>query len=379
MISNFRLARLSIYTMLGLSLGTLSVHVSAAQVSVKPAEQQEIQTQKSLPGRIVSFQQSQVRPQVDGIIVARLFEEGSYVEKGQQLFQIDDTRYEALLNRAKASHQSAAAEVARLQLRQKRYRNLLKTNAVSQQEFDDIQVELHQAQALESVAASDVELAQVNLDYTKVYAPIAGYISKAFVSQGALVSTNQTEYMALITQLDPVYVDLSLSGMIDPQFSQSLANNKSIPFSLNYIRGNNTIKYEQTGALKFSEMVMDESTAATQLRGVIANPDGVLRPGMFVRARVETGSIAGVLVPQRATTRTKNGALKLFVVNDNNTVEERVLNNPQEYQDQWLVQDGIKSGEKIVMEGYQKVGVGDSVETVDWSAPQVTQNEDVFR
>ena len=224
-----------------------------------------------------------------------------------------------------------------------------------------------------------MELAQVNLDYTKVYAPIAGYISKAFVSQGALVSTNQTEYMALITQLDPVYVDLSLSGMIDPQFSQSLANNKSIPFSLNYIRGNNTIKYEQTGALKFSEMVMDESTAATQLRGVIANPDGVLRPGMFVRARVETGSIAGVLVPQRATTRTKNGALKLFVVNDNNTVEERVLNNPQEYQDQWLVQDGIKSGEKIVMEGYQKVGVGDSVETVDWSAPQVTQNEDVFR
>ena len=320
-----------------------------------------------------------MRPQVDGITVARLFEEGSYVEKGQQLFQIDDTRYEALLNRAKASHQSAAAEVARLQLRQKRYRNLLKTNAVSQQEFDDIQVELHQAQALESVAASDVELAQVNLDYTKVYAPIAGYISKAFVSQGALVSTNQTEYMALITQLDPVYVDLSLSGMIDPQFSQSLANNKSIPFSLNYIRGNNTIKYEQTGALKFSEMVMDESTAATQLRGVIANPDGVLRPGMFVRARVETGSIAGVLVPQRATTRTKNGALKLFVVNDNNTVEERVLNNPQEYQDQWLVQDGIKSGEKIVMEGYQKVGVGDSVETVDWSAPQVTQNEDVFR
>ncbi|MBL1146525.1 MAG: efflux RND transporter periplasmic adaptor subunit [Pseudomonadota bacterium] len=318
-----------------------------------------------LPGRISPYRQSQVRPQVDGIITERLFEEGADVAKGQQLYQIDDARYKAALNSAVADLQSAKANVKTIEARTARYKELVKINAVSQQEYDDVKAQLDQANAAIAVAQAAVDVAQVNLDYTKVYAPIAGRISRSFVTEGALVTANQVQNLATITQLDPVYIDMQQSGSEAIHLRSRMMGKDGIPVTLTLDEATGKT-YPLTGTLKFSEVTVDETTGAIALRAMIPNPDGVLLSGLFVRASLDLGEDDVLLVPQRAATRAPDGSLSVWVIDDNNQAQPRSIKVEQAYRDSWIVTGGLSANEAIVVEGYQKIGPGTVVVPEPW-------------
>ncbi|RDV25499.1 efflux RND transporter periplasmic adaptor subunit [Alteromonas aestuariivivens] len=334
--------------------------VSVTTLSLKP-----VVFKTSLPGRVSAFQQSQVRPQVDGVITQRLFEEGAQVKQGQQLYQIDDVRYKARLNSARADLNSAEANFKTTQAKEARYRDLMKRSAVSEQEYDDAVAQLSQAKAAISVAQAAIEVAQVNLDYTKVYAPISGQISRSYVTVGALVTANQAQELATITQLDPVYVDMQISGKYILDIRKAMRNQPTLPVELTLDEAGDE-RYEQTGELKFSEVTVDETTGAVTLRALLPNPDGLLMPGMFVKAHVITETQQALLVPQRATMRQPDGSLMVYVVNDKDQVEPRVLTASRSYQDQYIVTSGVASGERVIVVGYQKVRPGATVSPEPW-------------
>ena len=335
-------------------------------VSVLTIKPQSITHEYVLPGRVMPSRQSQVRPQVDGVITERLFEEGAQVEKGQQLYQIDDARYRARLNSAIADKKSAQANLKALEAKARRYDDLVAQNAISKQEYDDVVAQKDQAVAAISVAESAVELARVNLEYTKVYAPISGQISRSFVTEGALVTTNQSQQLATITLLDPIYVDMQESGNAIMSLRQQMRKQHSLPVSLSMDETAQT-EYPHEGEVKFSEVTVEESTGSVTLRAEVPNPDGDLMPGMFVKAHVKTGTEQVLMVPQRATTRQPNGVLSVMIVNDDNKVEQRTLKTAEIYNDQYVVSDGISQGDRVIVTGYQKVQPGASVTPQPWN------------
>lgn len=342
-------------------------------VAIIELQPQTISFTHELPGRIQPFRQSQVRPQVDGIITERLFEEGVDVARGQQLYQIDDARYKAALNSAKADLASARANVKTVEARARRYEDLVKINAVSEQEYDDVKAQFDQATAAIAVAQAAVDLAQVNLDYTKVYAPISGRISRSFVTEGALVTANQSQHLATITQLDPVYVDMQQSGSQALQLRARMAGKGAIP--VNLVLDDETGKeYSQEGTLKLSEVTVDETTGSITLRALIPNPDGLLLPGLFVRATLDLGEDDVLLVPQRASVRTPEGGLTVWVVDENDKAQPQHVQVEQAYKESWIVRSGLKVGESVIVEGYQKVGPGASVSPTPWKSAQETPN-----
>lgn len=350
-----------------------SAHI--ASVESQTLVKKKINISYQLPGRVTPFRQSQVRPQVDGIIVERLFEEGADVEKGQQLYQIDDARYEASLNSAIADLNSAKASVKTIEARANRYKDLVKISAVSAQEYDDAKAELDQARASIAVAQAAVDVAQVNLDYTKVYAPITGRISRSFVTEGALVTANQSQHMATITQLDPVYIDMQQSGKSALSLRSRTAGKNAIPVKV-IIDENAETYYPSQGELKFSEVLVDETTGSIALRAIIPNADGILMPGLFVRAELELGEEDVILVPQRATTRNADGSLTVWAVDQDNKAQKREIEVSQSYKDDWVIQSGVKEGDTIIVTGYQKVAVGAAVKTSEWKNPaSTTTNE----
>ncbi len=337
----------------------------APSVSVVTLKQQPVVHEMVLPGRISPSRQSQVRPQVDGVITERLFEEGAYVEKGQQLYQIDEARYLAQLNSAKADLKSVQANLKTLEAKARRYDDLVAQNAVSKQEYDDVIAQKDQAQAAISVAEAAVDVAKVNMGYTKVYAPISGRISRSYVTEGTLVTTNQAQQLATITQLDPVYIDMQESGASIITLRQSMRKQGSmdVELTVDEVTGK---RYDQTGSVKFSEVTVDESTGSVTLRAEMPNPDGVLLPGLFVKGHVITGRENALLVPQRATTRQPDGSLSVYVVNQNNEVEGRTLEIGKIYRDQYVVISGVNEGEKVIVTGYQKVKPGAKVNPSEW-------------
>ncbi len=337
----------------------------APQVSVTTISSQPVAVDMVLPGRITAFRQSQIRPQVNGVITARLFEEGATVEQGQQLYQIDDARYKAQLNSAIADLRSAQANLKTLQAKARRFEDLVGRNAVSQQEYDDVIAQKDQAQAAINVAEAAVELAQVNTDYTKVYAPISGQISRSYVTEGTLVTASQSQQLATITQLDPVYVDMQESGQAILTLRRAMQKNDSLPVSLTL---DETIEgeYPHTGTLKFSEVTVAQSTGAVTLRAVVPNPEGLLMPGMFVKAHVTTDERNALLVPQRATTRQADGSLTVSVVNSEQKVEVRTLQTAGIYRDQFIVAGGVSAGDRVIVTGYQKVRPGTQVNASEW-------------
>ena len=336
---------------------------SVSVVTIKP---QSITHEYVLPGRVMPSRQSHVRPQVDGVITERLFEEGAQVEKGQQLYQIDDVRYRARLNSAIADKKSAQANLKALEAKARRYDDLVAQNAISKQEYDDVVAQKDQAVAAISVAESAVELARVNLEYTKVYAPISGQISRSFVTEGALVTTNQSQQLATITLLDPIYVDMQESGNAIMSLRQQMRKQQSLPVSLSMDETAQT-EYPHEGEVKFSEVTVEESTGSVTLRAEVPNPDGDLMPGMFVKAHVKTGDEQVLMVPQRATTRQPNGVLSVMIVNDDNKVEQRTLKTAKVHNDQYVVSDGISQGDRVIVTGYQKVQPGASVTPQPWN------------
>jgi membrane fusion protein (multidrug efflux system) len=342
-----------------------SQSMPAPAVSVVKLAKQPVVHEMILPGRVSPSRQSQVRPQVDGVITERLFEEGAQVEKGQQLYQIDEARYLAQLNSARADLKSAQANLKTLEAKARRYDDLVAQNAVSKQEYDDVIAQKEQAQAAISVAEAAVDVAKVNMGYTKVYAPISGRISRSFVTEGTLVTTNQSQQLATITQLDPVYIDMQESGSAILTLRQAMSKLGAMDVELTVDEATGE-RYGQTGSVKFSEVTVDETTGSVTLRAEMPNPDGVLLPGLFVKGHVITGRENALLVPQRATTRQPDGSLSVYVVNQNNEVEGRTLNIGKIYRDKYVVLSGVNEGERVIVTGYQKVKPGAKVNPSDW-------------
>ena len=336
--------------------GMMGGEMPPTPVKTLTIAQESIALYETLPGRTSAFKVAQIRPQVSGIVTERTFEEGSLVEEGQQLYQIDPAPYRAAHNRALADLQKARANAKAVEAKEKRYQELVKINAVSLQEYDDIKASLDQAKADIAVANAMVATAKINLDYTKVYAPIAGRTGKSSVTEGALVTAGQPEPLTTVTQLEPIYADMSqstadmmrLRGKIDAD------RKNAVEIILN---GTNEL-YEHTGTLQFSDVSVDETTSSVQLRAIVPNPDERLLPGLFVRARIHLGTQDAILVPQRATTRTPDGNLIVWTVAEDNTAQPRPIQIDREYNDQWIVSGGLQSGDVIIVEGYQKVGPG---------------------
>ncbi|MFN3700731.1 MAG: efflux RND transporter periplasmic adaptor subunit [Alphaproteobacteria bacterium] len=342
----------------------------AAPVAVMTIEPKTISLTHALPGRVSPFRQAQIRPQVDGIITERLFEEGAEVKKGDQLYQIDDARFAAALNSALADLKSAEANLKAVEARVARYAELVKIKAVSQQEYDDAKAALDQAQAGIAVAQAAVDVAQVNLDFTKVYAPIDGRIGKSLVTEGALVTANQAHHLAVITQLDPVFVDMQQSGNEMARLRERLSGvHIEIPVEIAMENGD-TAPYPRKGALKFSEVTVDETTGSIALRALVPNPESFLLPGLFVRATLELGEEEVLLVPQRATIRNPDGSLHVWVVDADNKAQKRPIHAAFAHGNQWVVDEGINAGDSVIVQGYQRIGEGAAVNPSQWEETQ---------
>jgi membrane fusion protein (multidrug efflux system) len=336
------------------------------QVSVMELTLLQVPIIETLPARISASHQSLVRPQIDGVIIERLFTQGALVTEGQPLFQIDDKRYSALLNSAKADLVAAKANHKALIARQNRYKDLLANKAVSPQEYDDVVAQQEQAEAAINVAEAAVSLAQVNLDYTRVESPISGVISRSYYTVGSLVTTNQVNELATITALDPIYIDIQQSSTQSYTLRQALQTQKTLSVNLKIATAMGEKLYPHQGNLQFSEVVVSESTGTVTLRAEIDNPDGLLMPGMLVTAEVVMGTQSGFLVPQRATMRQPDGSLMVYVVNSSNTVEVRPISNERIYGDGYVIASGIEAGDKILITGHMKVGPGATVIPSIW-------------
>lgn len=339
------------------------------EVTTFTVQSADIPLSTELPGRTAAFRVAEVRPQVSGIVLKRLFEEGSEVKAGQQLYQIDPATYQAAVQSAQADLVKARATLKSVEAKAARYAELVKINAVSRQDYDDTVATLDQAKAQILVAQAALETARINLNYTKVYAPIAGRIGKSSVTEGALVTANQTTTMATITQLDPIYVDVSQSSSELMRLRRAMAAGKVredegavVTLTLD----GSSLPYGETGRLQFSDVTVDPSTGAVQLRAQFPNPNKDLYPGLFVRARVEQGVRPGaILVPQQALVRNADGSAQVWVVDADNKVAPRPVVTGQAMGDRWLIDDGLKAGERVVIAGLQKIRPGTPVTPVD--------------
>jgi len=348
-----------------------------AEVTVVTLAPEDVNLTTDLPGRAVAFRKAEVRPQVSGILQKRLFEEGATVEAGQQLYQIDAERYEAAVQTAKANLAKAKANATSAQSRETRYKDLLAQKAISQQAYDDALATSRQAAADVAVSEAALATAQIDLDYTKVVAPISGRIGKSNVTEGALVSAQQTGVLATIHQLDPIYVDLAqpAAHILDLRrqiMSGELATKDSAPVQLTLEDGS---LYSHQGELQFAEMNVNESTGTVVVRALFPNPDHLLLPGMFVRAQIQEGTRSqAILVPQRGITRDRQGNATALVVNPENKVELRTLSAGRAVGSDWLVEEGLSAGDRVIVEGLQKVAPGATVNPVEaGAAAQVSQ------
>ncbi|MDX3774335.1 efflux RND transporter periplasmic adaptor subunit [Chromatiaceae bacterium AAb-1] len=343
----------------------------APEVEVATLQSQALVLTTELPGRTTDFRQAEVRPQVSGILQKRLFTEGQQVEAGQVLYQIDAAPYQATLNSAEAALTRAKASQHNARLKADRFKGLLNSKAVSQQDNDDAQASLLQANADVASAVAAVESARINLEYTKLRAPISGRIGRSSVTEGALLTANQAQVLATIRQLDPIYVDLtqSSSELLKLRRQLSQGNLQTKPQHDVVLLLDDGSKYEHQGALQFSEVNVDPSTGMVTLRAVFPNSDGQLLPGMFVRAMVEHAvDPDAVLVPQVAVSRTPKGQAMVMLVTGDNKVEARIIEVGHSVGDKWLVLSGLSSGDKVIVAGLQKVQPGATVRTVEASA-----------
>lgn len=325
------------------------------QVGVVTVDAQHFVLTTELPGRTKAYRVAEVRPQVNGIVQKRLFDEGSEVKAGQQLYQIDAAVYEAALQSAEATRLSAGTLA-------ERYEILVKDRAVSQQAFDE-------ARAAKLQADAALERARIDLRYTKVSAPIAGLIGRSAVTEGALVSNGQAQPLATIQQLDPIYVDITQPTRDLLAMRRDLASGRLEKVGENAARALLRLEdgsdYEHEGRLEFSEVSVDESTGSVTLRAVFPNPDRVLLPGMFVHAQLVAGARSdAILVPQQGVSRNPRGQAVAMVVNDENKVEQRLIKTDRTVGNRWLVSDGLQVGEQLITEGLHMVQPGMQVEPV---------------
>ena len=336
-------------------------HAQAPQVSVHIVKSAPLAVTTELPGRTDAYRVAEVRPQVSGIILHRNFTEGSDVKAGESLYQIDPATYQAAYDNAKGElvKAQAAANIAHLTV--KRYVPLVGTQYVSKQEYDQAVATAQQADASVVAAKAGVESARINLAYTKVTSPINGRIGKSSVTEGALVTNGQSTALATVQQLDPIYVDVTQSSSDFMRLKQQTSLQKGDTSSVELLMENGQ-PYPLKGTLQFSDVTVDESTGSITLRALFPNPQHMLLPGMFVRARIDEGTQPdAILVPQQGVTRTPRGDATVLVVNDKTQVESRTVVAPQAIGDRWLITEGLKNGDRVIISGLQKVRPGVTV------------------
>jgi len=335
------------------------------EVGVVTVKSEPLKISTELPGRTLAYRIAEVRPQVSGIILKRNFIEGSEIKAGESLYQIDPATYQASYDSAKADLAKAEANARIAQLTVNRYKPLLGTKYISQQDYDNAVATAAQNNAAVQAAKANVETARINLAYTKVSSPISGRIGKSSVTEGALVQSGQTTALATVQQLDPMYVDVTQSSedflrlRSELESGQLKQNDGKANVTLLMQNGKN---YAQPGTLEFSDVTVDQTTGSITLRAIFPNPDKALLPGMFVRARLDEGTNPNaLLVPQQAVTRTPTGDASVMVVGADNKVEARKIKAAQAIGDKWLVTEGLKAGERVIFTGLQRAKPGAQV------------------
>jgi membrane fusion protein (multidrug efflux system) len=343
------------------------------EVAVATVRPERIVLTTELPGRTSAYRVAEIRPQVSGIILKRMFHEGADVKAGEVLYQIDPAPYQSALANASGALSRAEANLPALRSRVGRYKDLIPDKAVSRQDYDDVAAALKQAEADVDVWRAAVETARINLAYTRVVAPISGRIGSSNVTEGALVTAQQPSPMSTIQQLDSVYVDV-------PQSTTELLRLKRSVEGGRLRRGGagrNTVKllledgseYPLTGTLQFRDVTVDPTTGSVIQRVVFPNPDGVLLPGMFVRAVVREGiRERAILIPQQAVSRDPKGNPVALIVDPGGKVQQRMLTLDRAIGDRWLVTAGLASGDRVITEGMQKARIGASVKSVPFDA-----------
>lgn len=331
-----------------------------------------VPTIAELPGRTVAFQSSQVRPQITGVIQQRFFTEGALVKRGQPLYQIDPSLYRAAANQAQANVASAQATAAAARVRADRYKPLADMEAISQQDYTDAIATQRQAAATIDVNRAQLDTARVNLRFTTVPAPITGRIGRSLFTVGALVSATQADPLATIQQLDPMFVDIQQSSANLLGLRRSLASGGAAP-----ARADVTLKLEDgsdyglKGTVEFAEVVVDPTTGTVTLRARFPNPQGLLLPGMFVRAQFAQSIQQGAfLVPQAAITRDAKGAASLYVVGADNKAQQRTVTADRTQGAFWVVTGGLKAGDRVITQGLANVRPGAAIRPVPANTPQ---------
>lgn len=344
------------------------------EVSVVTVASERIALTTELPGRLEATRVAQVRARVPGIVTKRVFREGSEVKAGDVLFQIDPAPFKATYNSAEASLARAEANLAQANLKVQRFKPLVETNAISKQEYDDALTAQKQATADVATAKATLETARLNLGYATVNAPISGRIGRALVTEGALVGQGEATPLALVQQLDPIYVNVTQSATEALELQRAMASGKLKKVGKDEAKVTLVTEdgraYPHPGKLLFSDLSVDPSTGAITLRAEVPNPDRFLLPGMYVRARVEQAvNEQAIMVPQQAVQRDANGS-SVLVVGDDGKVAVRPVKADTAQGNSWIVSEGLKGGERVIVEGFQKVQPGAPVKTVAWkSAP----------
>jgi len=342
------------------------------EVAVVNIAPRPIELTTELPGRTFPYLVSEIRPQVNGIIQKRMFKEGSDVNAGDLLYQIDPTPFQVAYSSAKASLGKAQANLPSIRSRAQRYKECLVDNAVSKQDYDDATAAVQQAEAEIEYWKAAVEAARINLNYTRVTAPISGRIGRSSVTDGALVTAYQPVALATIQQLDPIYVDVTQSSADLLRLKRNLKTgqltaDKNNAKKVRILLGD-AASYSLEGTLQFRDVTVDPSTGSFSLRIVVPNPDHLLLPGMFVRAVVREGiAEKAILVPQQGVSRTPKGEPFALVVDGTGKVRQRMLTLDRAVGDQWLVASGLSVGDRVIVEGGQKVRPGTAVKAVPFN------------
>ncbi|MCJ8162377.1 efflux RND transporter periplasmic adaptor subunit [Acinetobacter zhairhuonensis] len=343
-----------------------SQQMPPTEVGVIVAQPQSVEQSVELSGRTTAFEVSEVRPQTSGIILKRLFAEGSYVREGQALYELDSRTNRATLDNAKASLLQQEANLSSLRTKLNRYQQLVSSNAVAKQDYDDLVGQVKVAEAQVAAARAQVKNAEVDLGYSTIRSPISGQTNRSTVTAGALVTANQTDPLVTIQRLDPIYVDINQSSAELLRLRQQLSkgsldssNNTRVKLKLE-----DGSYYPIEGRLAFSDASVNTDTGTVTIRAVFPNPNHLLLPGMFANAQIVQGVIPNaILVPQAAVTRTPTGQAVAMIVDAKGAVESRPITTVGVQGQDWIVTEGIKTGEKIVVEGIAKVKAGQTVTT----------------
>jgi membrane fusion protein (multidrug efflux system) len=330
------------------------------KVSVVTLRTQPVPIVTELPGRVNAYRTAEVRPQVNGIILKRLFVEGGEVKTGQQLYQIDPAPY-------KAAYDSAVAALASARALAQRYKSLVGSNLVSKQDYDNADAAYLQAQAA-------VETARINLVYTRVLSPITGRISRSFVTEGALVTANQATSLATVQQLEPVYVDVTQPTTtllrLRREAEAGLLKQNAAGKTQVRVRLEDGTDYPHPGTLEFSEVTVDQGTGSVTLRALLPNPERLLLPGLFVREEIDEGVRKdAVLAPQQGVSHDQRGDPNALVVGADNVVELRNLQVDRAIGDQWVVNSGLIAGDRVIVEGIQSAKPGTKVVPEEYKPP----------